>query len=432
MLKNSLLLALVLCLAATAALAQRPIRRELDVIVVLHENVAQKSVSGADVMALHAQNRGHAAAFAAEHGVAAHQTYGTVLRGFAARVSEAQLAALRDDPRVARVEYDGMAWAAAKPGGGTPAPQETPWGIARVGADTISNTGAGVHVYVLDSGIDADHPDLAANISTGWAGYDCKGGSCAATWDDDYGHGTHVAGTIGAINNDIGVIGVAPDVILHSVKVLHKSGSGAWSIIAAGVDWAAADMAARGEAAAANMSIGGVDTKNGTCTDAGFTGTGILHEAMCNARNMGLVMAVAAGNSGADAETNIPAAYDDCSIIVSATLEGDDWVDWSNWGDEVASWTSNASAPVAIAAPGVSVLSTYKGGGTSTMSGTSMATPHVAGAIALYLATNSQAMNSSAFTNSLAALLASAEGSGGFNNTSGHPHAEDFLDVRGF
>ena len=121
---------------------------------------------------------------------------------------------------MARVELDGVAWATrGKPDRGGPEEQVIPWGIARIGS--TDNKGNGVHVYVLDSGIDSNHPDLEGNIGTGWAGYPCKGKKCIYDWDDDNGHGTHVAGTIGAQDNDIGVVGVAPEVTLHSVKILH-------------------------------------------------------------------------------------------------------------------------------------------------------------------------------------------------------------------
>jgi len=437
MTKHVFVLVLALSLAATALVAQPPVR-ELDVIVVLHPDAVPGSVPGIDALTLRARNQGVARGLAAEHGLVARQTYGTVLKGFSARVSEVQLAALRADPRVSRVAYDGVAYGLAKPGGGDPPPppvQVVPWGIARVGADTVSNTGAGIHVYVLDSGIDSDHPDLQANIDTnGWAGYTCKGSGsvCVYPWDDDYGHGTHVSGTIAAIDDAHYVVGVAPGVTLHPVKVLSKSNSGAWSIIAGGIDWAAADMAARGEVAVANFSIGGSGSKDGECTDTGYTGSHILYEALCNARNMGLIVAISAGNSGADAETAIPAAYDDVGLVVSATLEGDDWIDWSNWGDNTASWTPYASSPVAIAAPGVAVLSTMNDGGLASWNGTSMATPHVTGAVALWLVNNPQTMDSSAFRNARAAILAAAEDTAGFSNTSGNPHAEPFLDVRGF
>jgi len=192
------------------------------------------------------------------------------------------------------------------------------------------------------------------------------------------------------------------------------------------------EMAGRGEVAVANMSIGGYDTKKGTCSDSGFGGSGALHEAICNAKNMGLVIAVAAGNSGADSQSEIPAAFDDSVITVSATMESDDWIGWSNWGDNDAPWTSHDSAPVTIAAPGALVLSTYNNGGTTTYSGTSMASPHVAGAIALYLAANPQKPDFSAFENARAALLSNAESTAGFSNSSGHPHDEWFLNISSF
>lgn len=436
------LLVLILALAAFATTAE-PVR-ELDVVVFLDDDALSapglEKATAAGPLARHAYQKSRARDLAAEHRVTPSRTYGTVLRGFAARVSQSQLEDLRRDPRVERIEYDGIAWGTgfpvatkAKPGSGPPAPQEVPWGIDRVGAAQASNTGAGVIVYVFDTGIDLDHPDLAANISSsGWAGYTCKGNQCLEDWDDDNGHGTHVAGTIGAIDNTIQVIGVAPDVTLVPVKVLHKSNSGAWSVIAAGVDWAAADMAARGGPAVANMSIGGLDSNTGTCTLSGFSGTGLLHEALCNAKNMGMIMSVSAGNSGADSQGEIPASFDDTVMAVSATFEGDDWIDWSNWGDDAAGWTSHDSAPVAIAAPGVGVLSTINGGGTAVYNGTSMASPHVAGTLAIFLAGNPQAADGTAFENARAALLGNAESTVSFSNTSGHPHDEDFVDTGAF
>jgi subtilisin len=413
----------------------------VDVIVALDEEFAPGS---------HGANQARAAEIARELGVSPRLSYGTALFGFAATVPEGRLNALRNDPRVAYVDFDGPVSipdrVAAPPcgvfdpcdGGGTGG-EVVPWGVNRIGADANTNEGAGIHVYIIDTGIDSDHSDLAANVGNGFAVENCKGGGCAFSWDDDHGHGTHVAGTVGAIDNDIDVLGVASQVTLHAVKVLSKSGSGTRSGVIAGVDWVANETAALGKATAANMSLGGSGSKTGTCTDSGFTGTDTYHAAMCNAKNVGVVFAVAAGNDGADASESVPAAYDDAVVTVSATTCSvsnqvcgsgtDDWTSWSNWGDNSATWTPHGSAPVGIAAPGASILSTKMGGGTTSMSGTSMASPHVAGAIALFLKSSAQSPNGTAFSNTRAGLLSADESSDGFNNTSGNVHNEDFLDA---
>lgn len=403
-----------------AAFAQE---RNIDVIVALHDGTAQASA---------AVNRARAAEVAQGHGVQARFTYGTVFSGFAASVPEARLEALRNDPRVATVDIDQPVYAIGKPGGGGEvgiAAQTVPWGIERVGATSNNNTGSGIRVYVIDTGIDANHRDL--NVVGGFAVETCKG-RCPAPWHDDHDHGTHVAGTVGALDNSDDVVGVAPGVDLYAVKVLSKSGSGSRAGVIQGVDWVAQQAVNLGKPVIANMSLGGSGSKTGTCTSSGFTGTDTYHQAICNAARVGVVFAVAAGNDGADASNSAPAAYDDAVITVSATNSTDNWPSWSNWGNKSASWTANNSAPVGIAAPGVSVLSTKRGGGTTTFSGTSMASPHVAGGLALLLKSNPQSANYSAFNNLRAAMLNSAESTDGFSNTSGKPHDEDFLDVRGY
>ena len=409
--------------------------RFVDVIVVLD---AQYAPGG------HANNRAAAAETAKSLGLQPRFAYGTALFGFAASVPEGRLNALRFDRRVAYIEVDravslprpvvaapkfckdnpdhpACADSSEDP---PPSGQVVPWGVSRIGADTNASEGTGVHVYVIDTGIDSDHPDLA--VGNGAAFTTCKG-RCAQPWDDDNGHGTHVAGTIGALDNSIGVLGVASEVTLHAVKVLSKSGSGSLSGVIAGVDWAAAETAARGVPSVANMSLGGSGSKTGSCTGSGFIGSDSFHAAVCNAARAGVVFAVASGNAGADAQNSVPAAYDDAVITVSATNDADNWPSWSNYGDNTAGWTANVSAPVAIAAPGVNILSTWKVGDPTTISGTSMATPHVAGACALFLVSSPQQADFSAFTNTRAALLSSSESTTGFSNTSGRPHAEDFL-----
>lgn len=421
------------CEQATQPNAEAPVfarggEQQVNVVVVLDEQFAPGG---------HAPNQVAAGAIARSLGVAAVHVYGSALFGFSATVPQRQIAALERDPRVRYVQRDREFYVIALAqcpvcggGGGGGGGQEVPWGIQRIGADQNANEGSGIHVYVIDTGIDSDHPDLQANLGNGFAATTCKGRTCNTTWDDDHGHGTHVSGTIGAIDNDIGVLGVAAEVTLHAVKVCTRAGFCSGSDIIAGIDWVTSEVSARGAAAAANMSLGGGGSKTGTCDDSGFSGTDAEHEAMCNARNVGVVFAVAAGNDGADAENTTPAAYDDVALAVSATNASDDWPSWSNWGDNSADWTVNVSAPVAIAAPGVSVLSTWNDGGTNTISGTSMASPHLAGTIALFLKTNSQAADGSAFSNARAGILAADESTDGFSNTSGNPHDEDFVDAR--
>lgn len=421
------LFAATLAVASFSAFAGND--RHVDVIVSLNDGGPATE---------HANNRAEARNFAAGFGVRPNHVYGASITGFAASVPEGRLDALRNHPRVQSVTMDGEVQAlqgnCPHCGGGDDDDGDTggqtvPWGIDRVGSQSNGSTGAGIEMYIIDTGIDADHRDL--NVVGGHAVESCKGGGCSADWDDDQGHGTHVAGSTGAMDNDVDVVGVAPDVDLYAVKVLDKRGSGSRSGVLAGVDWVTQQAVDKGIAVAANMSLGGSGSKTGECTDSGFTGDDDYHRAMCNAKNAGVVMVVAAGNDGADAEGSAPAAYDDAVVTVSATMEGDDWTSWSNWGDNSASWTANNSAPVAIAAPGADILSTSMDGGTETMSGTSMASPHVAGAAALFLGSNSQANDASAFHNTRSALLNQAEDTSGFSNTSGNPHAEDFLDASG-
>jgi len=366
-----------------------------------------------------------ASAHASEYGAQVSHVYRHALRGYAAQMSDEAAARVEASPNVRSVEADRPVAIAAAAPPAVIAAETVPWGVQRIGADGGA-TGSGVHVYVLDTGIDSNHPDLAGRIGQGYAVERCRGRDCLTAWDDDHGHGTHVAGTVAANDNARDVLGIAPAATLHAVKVLSKAGSGSISGIIAGIDWVAGRTSTSGQASVANMSLGGSGTKTGTCGEGGFTGAGAFHQATCGARHAGVVFAVAAGNSGTDAGSTTPAAFDDAALAVSATkcalsaqscaAGTDDWPSWSNYGSAVA-----------MAAPGVSVLSARKGGGTTTMSGTSMASPHVAGALARWLGANPHTADGDAFTDARAALMAGAEDTADWVNTSGRPHPEPFL-----
>ncbi len=275
-------------------------------------------------------------------------------RGFSAIIPPGRVAAVRADARVLIVEPDGPVSliepvrTEARPGGGS-GPQVVPWGITRVGG---SGDGTGKTAWIIDTGIDLDHPDLNTSRA-------CHAYFTGRSPDDQNGHGTHVAGTIAAIDNSIGVVGVAANAFVCAVRVLGPSGSGTWEGVVNGVNYVAANGAS-GDAA--NMSLGG----------SGSNAT--LEKAIQDAAAKGIAFALAAGNEGDDANNHTPARVNGANIYtISAIASNDCMPSWSNWGNP----------PVDFAAPGVSVLSTYKGGGTKTLSGTSMATPHVAGILLL-------------------------------------------------
>ncbi|TWX74151.1 S8 family serine peptidase [Colwellia sp. C1TZA3] len=391
------------------------------------------------IVSLNANQIASVSEFIKDYAITSKYTYSHVFKGFSATVPTGMLEQLNQDQRVLSVSVDGNVHATKSNSNQIAAcnvlfgcqtdQQQSPWGVSRIGANTTENTGAGVHVYVIDTGIDSDHDDLASNISNGYSVEMCLGLDCANSWDDDQGHGTHVAGTIGALDNNLDVIGVAPAVTLHAVKVLNAAGSGSNSGVIAGIDWVAQQAASLAVPVVANMSLGGSGTKTGTCTNNGFVGNDNFHRAICNAKNQGVIFAVAAGNDGENADQATPAAYDDAVITVSATNINDDWASFSNWGNGAANWTKHQSAPVAIAAPGVNILSTKSGGGTTTMSGTSMAAPHVAGVLALYLETISLHPDGSAFAETRDWLLNNSETNANLSNSTGDAHQEDFLNA---
>ncbi|WP_457636834.1 S8 family serine peptidase [Oceanithermus sp.] len=332
-----------------------------------------------------------------------------------------QAEALANDPRIYSLTKDREVHATrgGPPSGEELSEQVVPWGIERIGATTTVAKGSGVSVYVVDTGIKIGHEDLQDNYDSadGFAVVECRGSGCLAPWDDDNGHGTHVSGTIGAVDNDLGVIGVAPQVTLHAVKVLSKTGSGSTSGIITGIEWVI-DHDNGGAPKVINMSLGGAgsDDQDGEyCPEVRSTDAfhNVIQRAVCD---YNITVVVAAGNEDADASTSTPAAYDEV-ITVSATNSDDDWPYWSNYGEDVD-----------IAAPGVDILSTWNDGTYNTISGTSMATPHVTGAAAVVLSANP------GFTplQVKEALLANAEDTSSWTNTSGNPHPEPFLNLRGF
>lgn len=276
-----------------------------------------------------------------------------------ATVSTSEVDKLRKDPDVLAVEPDIIVHTQA---------QTTDWGITDVKAPSawgIGNTGAGVKVAVVDTGI-APHDDLLVAGGTSVVNY-------TTSYADDNGHGTHVGGIIGAENNSIGTVGVAPDADVYAVKALNSKGSGYLSDIIAGIDWAISN----------NMNI--VNLSLGTTTDSLA-----LQQEVDKAYSSGILVVAAAGNDGG--AVNYPAKYSS-AIAVSAVDSTNTIATFSSRGPEVE-----------VAAPGVSILSTYLNNQYATMSGTSMATPMVAGELALIKQANPTA-SASTLRNTLAAQV---------------------------
>lgn len=326
-----------------------------------------------------------------EVGIEAERVFRSALEGFSAELTRGQLQELRHDPEVAFVDRDGRvtaleasASAQAPLAPGEPVP---PNGIRRIGAATGSTAGepSDAGVAVLDTGVDLDHPDL--NVADGT---NCASPGAPAI--DRNGHGTHVSGTIAARNDGAGVVGVAPGTLIHAVKVLNDSGSGSWSSVACGLDWVAAN-ADDLDIGVINMSLGGT---SGSPLRSCDRTTDALHLAICRVTDAGVNVVVAAGNEGRSFDggwVQAPAAYPEVLTVTAINdtdglpgglgglcAGGDDTPAWfSNWaaGEEAQAHT--------IAAPGTCVDSTLPNGGYGRASGTSMASPHMAGLVALCL-----------------------------------------------
>ena len=285
-----------------------------------------------------------------------------VVNGFAAALDDEQVRELRASARVDYVEPDRVVTAT---GTQTMDAGGDPWGLDRIDARsglsrtyTYNATGAGVTAYVIDTGITPKHPDYADRASIG---YDALGGNGI----DCHGHGTHVAGTIGGL-----AWGVAKGVQLRGVRVLGCNGSGSTSGIIRALDWVRAEAGNGRRNAVANMSLGG-----------GFSSS--LNTATANLANSGVFVAVAAGNENTNACNRSPASTA-AAFTTAASDRSDRRASFSNYGSCVDAY-----------APGVSIKSAWLGTGTRTISGTSMASPHVAGVGALYKSVNGNVSSSS-------------------------------------
>ena len=370
-----------------------------DFIVVFHDD--ERDVDGL------ATEHGRA------YGASVSQRYHSAVKGYAATIPLARLADIQRDPRVAFVSPDRPVTAVA---------QTLPTGVDRIDGERSSHAASNawnIAVAVIDTG-SGPHSDLnvvgGANCSTG------------KSFSDGNGHGTHVAGTIGAVNNGTGVVGVAPGIPIYSVRVLNNAGSGSWSSVVCGIDWVTAN-AARLHIKVANMSLGGPGTDDGNC---GNSNNDALHKAICGSVAAGVTYVVAAGNDNSNLSGFVPAAYDEVLAVTAvADFNGQPGgaaaptcrsdvdetpADFSNFAA-----IGSPDAEHTIAAPGVCILSTWKGGGYNTISGTSMASPHAAGTAALCIASGNCTGAAGAVIDHLR-LDASVQGAAyGFSGDPGRP-----------
>ena len=341
--------------ARSAATAAQPAG---DVIpgrfIVVFRGAGGAAAAGTMTAAAAADVDAKASAKVAQHAGRLRHTYAYALRGFAADLSDAAAAQLRADPDVAYVEPDRVMRASATQSG-------APWGLDRIdqrarplsGTYTYAGTGSGVRAYIIDTGIQTSHPQFGGRAS---AVYDAVGDG--QNGQDCNGHGTHVAGTVGA-----STYGVAKGVSLRAVRVLDCSGSGSNSGVIAGINWVARN---RISPAVANMSLGGGASQ-------------AVDDAVNALATAGVFVAVAAGNENQNACNTSPARAANVTTVAASTSS-----------DAKASY-SNFGGCVDLYAPGSGITSTWIGSSTNTISGTSMASPHVAGVAALYKGANGDA-----------------------------------------
>ena len=346
---------------------------------------ARRGLMGSYIVVLKAGSPAHAVAgrHADRFDAVLGHVYTSALRGYSAVMTAGDASQIASLPGVRWVERDRAVHATA---------QTLPTGVDRVEADlspTAKINGiderVNVDVAVIDTGVDLSHPDL--NV------YRAGAKNCALlalSANDGNGHGTHVAGTIGALDNTTGVVGVAPGARIWPVKVLNDLGSGSNSDVICGIDYVTANASS---IEVANMSLGGSGSDDGNC---GKSNNDAMHAAICRSVSAGVTYVVAAGNDAKNASGFTPAAYDEV-ITVSALAD----FDGKSGGlgkptcrtdvDDTFASFSNYGADVDIIAPGVCINSTWMNGGYNTISGTSMASPHVAGGAALYAATHAGA-----------------------------------------
>jgi subtilisin family serine protease len=348
--KTAVTLGAVLALAACAD--QSPVGSRATVAAPLL-SAGANAIEGSYIVVL--EEGANPRSVAAVAGVEPGHVYTAAVNGFSATLNAGQLNALRNLPGVAYVEEDQTYQADATQSGAT-------WGIDRIdqrnrplsGTYTYTTTASTVYAYVIDTGIYTSHSQFGGRAAVS---YDALGGN----GQDCNGHGTHVAGTIGS-----STYGIAKAVRLRAVRVLNCSGSGSTSGIIAAVDWVRLN---RTNPAVANLSLGG-----------GLSST--LNTAINNLANSGVFVAVAAGNENQNA-CNVSPASAASATTVAATTSSDAKASYSNYG-----------SCVDLYAPGSSITSTWLNGGTNTISGTSMASPHVAGVAALYKGTYGDASSS--------------------------------------
>ena len=279
------------------------------------------------------------------------------INAISADIPESTIDKIKKSKKIRYIEDDAYVHIAKK---ASPPPQRIDWGIYKINAPTTwaTTTGNGVKIAIIDTGISKKHPDLTVS-----GGINLVGTSSSKKWDDDNGHGTHVAGIIAARNNTIGVIGVAPDAELYAVKVLNSYGGGSISDVIEGIDWAVQN----------NMDIISMSLGTDTYSQA-------FADASANAYNSSILLVAAAGNSGdgniSTDDVQYPAKFD--SVIAVSAIDSN---------NVAPAWSADGSE-VELAAPGAGIYSTWLGGGYTAMSGTSMAAPFVSGTVALIIQNN--------------------------------------------